>query len=108
MKDFLQRGVQLAHFGFRKRIGASARPDVGTKQRLIGIDVSYAVQELLVQQRRFHRRFAGVKKPGKFFCVDLSGSAPGPLKLVCRASRRPKRRGSTKRSSLPDASLATR
>ena len=58
MKDFLQRGVQLAHLGFRKRVGPTPWPDVGAKQRLIGIDVAHAVQKLLVQQRRFHRRFA--------------------------------------------------
>src|SRR5215831_6127413 len=70
MKHFLQRGVQLAQLGFRKRIGAAARPDMGAKQRLIGIDVAHAVQKLLVQKRRFYRRFAGVKEPRKFFCVD--------------------------------------
>lgn len=48
-KDFLQRGVQLAQLGFGKRIGAAARPDVRAEQRLIGIDISDSVQELLVQ-----------------------------------------------------------
>ena len=70
MKDFLQSGVQLAQLGFRKRIGATPWPDVSAKQRLIGIDVAHAVQEFLVQQRHFDRRFAGVKKLRKFSCVD--------------------------------------
>src|SRR6266571_4999074 len=78
MKDFLQRGVQLAHLGFRKCVGATPWPDVSAKQRLIGIDVAYAVQEFLVQQRRFHRRFAGVKKSGKFFCVDTERLSARP------------------------------
>src|ERR1051326_5457904 len=70
MKDFLQRGVQLAQFSFRKRVGAAAWPDASAKQGFIGIDVAHAVQKFLVQQRRFDGRFAGMEQPRKFLCVD--------------------------------------
>ena len=69
-QNFLQRGMQLAQLGFRERIGPAARPDVCAEQCFIGIDVSHAVQQLLIEQRGFHGRFAGMKEPGKFLRVD--------------------------------------
>src|SRR5579871_1489409 len=59
LQDFLYRGVQLAQFGGRKRVGAAARPDMRADQGFVGVYVSYAVEQLLVEQCPFDRRFAG-------------------------------------------------
>ena len=76
MQDFLQSGVQLAQLRFCECVGPASRPDVGAEQSFIGIDVSHAVQQLLIQKRGFHRRFACVKEPGKFRNVDTQRLSP--------------------------------
>ena len=69
-QNFLQGRVQFAQLGFGQRMGPAARPDMSAEQSFIGIDVPHAVQQLLVEQRGFDRRFAGMEKPSEFLGLD--------------------------------------
>ena len=64
----------------------------------------------LVEQRRLDRQAPRVEERSKFRAPMVSGSAPGPSNAAAlrrsRNSRRPNRRGSTKRSSRPLARLS--
>ena len=40
----------------------TARPNAGTEEALIGINISYSVQQLLIQQSSLDRGFAGTKQ----------------------------------------------
>src|ERR1041385_619236 len=71
MQDFLQRGMELAEFGFRECVGPAARPDVRAEQGFIGIDVSHSVEQLLVQQRSFYGCFAAMEELRKIFRANI-------------------------------------
>ena len=69
-RTFCSDSMQLAQFGLCECIGPAPRPDMRAEQRFIGIDIPHTVQQLLIEQRRLDRRFAGVKQSRKLFCVD--------------------------------------
>ena len=110
----LQRSVQFAQLSASERRRSPARPDTGAKQRLVGIDVAHAAQQLLVQQRALDRRLAVPEQSDESLELRSPAARPrsGKSRAVARRSilttaSRPKRRGSTKRSSRPEASLST-
>src|ERR1700733_15025506 len=63
--------MELLKFRAGKRRSATAWPDLGPKQRLIGVDIADSAEELLVEQRTLDRRFTSVKKRNEMFEVDV-------------------------------------
>lgn len=61
---------------------AAARTYSGAEKTLVGIDVSYSVQQLLIEQGCLHRRFALMKKPLKIRQADRQGLAARSLELI--------------------------
>jgi len=59
--------------------GGPARPDAGAKQAFVGVDVAYAGQQPLVQQRRFDGQAPAAKQAGEIGGTDGErlGSGPG-------------------------------
>src|SRR5229473_1270641 len=53
MQNPLQSRAKLFQFSLGKRVRAAARPDTGTDQALIGVDVPNAVKQLLIKQCSF-------------------------------------------------------
>ena len=61
LQDLLQRDMQFPEFSARQRVGPATWAHTGTNETFIRIDVSYAVQKFLVEQRCFNRRLAAMK-----------------------------------------------
>ena len=61
-QNFLNSGVQLAQPLARNRRRSPSGTDAGAKQRLIGINVAYATQKFLIQQRALDGSLASAKK----------------------------------------------
>ncbi len=70
-QDLLQSLMKLPQFGPGQRRGATARPNLGAEQRLIGIDVADAAQQLLIEQRALDRSFASVEERDEMVEVDV-------------------------------------
>ena len=78
------------------------------KEALVGIDVAHAGQQRLIEQRCFDREVSSTEERGEFLVANCERLGAGwretrSLRRRSRNSRRPKRRGSTKRSSCPPA-----
>lgn len=61
-QNFLNSGVQLAQLLARNRRRSPAWTDASAEQRFIGINVAYAAQKFLVQQRALDGSLASAKE----------------------------------------------
>src|ERR1043165_2831497 len=61
---------------------ASRRPDACPGQRFVRIDISHAVQQLLVEQSRLDGRFAAVEQPREFIPRDLERRGAGTTEAL--------------------------
>src|ERR1051326_289765 len=58
--------------------GPSSRTDAGAEQRFVGINISHAPQQLLIEQRAFDGSLATAKQPDEPLKVNIKGlDAPG-------------------------------
>lgn len=71
VQNFLQPSMQLSQFSVGQSIGSAPWPDVRAEQSFVRIDISHAVQELLIEQRSFNGSFAAMKELGKIFHADV-------------------------------------
>src|SRR5690348_6462007 len=66
----------------RQGMRSAPRAYSGPEKTLIGIDVSYSVQQLLIEQGCLHRRLTLMKKPFKLRQADSQGLASRSLELI--------------------------
>ena len=83
----------------------TARADSGVEERLVGVDVADAVQERLIEERGLDGCLAVAEERNELVQRNGKRLAPGAGVRLVGTERRPKRRASTKRSSLPPLSV---
>src|SRR5437763_10570516 len=74
--------MQPGILGAGERSGATARADPGAKEALIGIDIAYTMQQLLVEQRALDGSFAAAKKTDQLFQADVQRLCTRPGKAA--------------------------
>jgi hypothetical protein len=69
----LQGGVQTVQLCPFEVLRHPAGPDAGAEETFVGINVSYSVEQFLVQQGSFDGGAAGTEEAGEVFFGDLQG-----------------------------------
>ena len=69
-QDVFERKSQALQFSVGETSGTAARPDAGAKEALIGVDVAYTREQLLIEERSFDGELPAAEKRGEFFRAD--------------------------------------
>src|SRR5581483_3219113 len=77
VEDRLEPVEESLHLVAAHAGSAAARADAGAEQRLVGVDVAHAAQQLLVQERALHRRPAAAEQAGEEFEADVERLGAG-------------------------------
>src|SRR5215468_3917634 len=79
-----QRLAKRRQLRARERASAPARANTGATQAFIGVDVSYAVQQSLIEQQSLDGRGAPVKQASESFLADGErlGAGAGEISLA--------------------------
>src|SRR5581483_9456798 len=77
VEDRLEPVEEALHLVAAHAGSAAARADAGAEQRLVGVDVAHAAQQLLVQERALHRRPAAAEQAGEEFESDVERLGSG-------------------------------
>ena len=106
VQNFLQRSVQLAQLLAGERRRTAPRADAGAKQRLVGVDVADAAQQLLIEQRALDRRLALAKELDKAIGLRLQWLVAGSSETADGFLVEPHHRQPAEAPRIDEAQLA--
>lgn len=76
LENLAQRQPQTFQFGLRQAACPASRPDAGTKQALVGINIAYSSKQRLVKQCGLDGKLASTKQRCELLCADHEGIGP--------------------------------